>query len=138
MGYNRYRKRSYNRSKNQNREYAQQMEALEIFFDGLDEWILSSMKDSAYKSFENYEVRLSNHSADNKYHDLENGTLLVNIKTSKLKFQEIIETKLDDILKVVNNLDLEKYRFINIVNGNINCYLKNYKTKKEVFGCGIK
>lgn len=130
--YNAYRKRSYNMSDSKRREYAQSMEAMFDWFLN-SEWSLSSAQDSAYKHFEKYQVRLSNHSADNSYHDLENGDLIVNIKASKLKFREIIENELEAVLKKVNDLELEKYRFINVVNGKINCYLKGYKTKKEVF-----
>ena len=132
--YNAYRKRSFNRSDKQRREYAQTMEELENAFDNLDGWHLSNMMDSAYKNFDNYQVRLSNHSADNKYHDLENGYLIVNVKASKLNFVDIIENKLDKILEKVDNLDLDKYRFINANNleNDIKCNLKGYKTKKEV------
>lgn len=63
--YNPYRKRSFNRSDKQRREYAQAMDELEQAFEELDGWRLSSMMDSAYKNFEKYQVRLSNHSADN-------------------------------------------------------------------------
>ena len=83
--YNAYRKRSFSRSDKQRREYAQAMEELENAFDNLDGWHLSSMMDSAYKNFDNYQVRLSNHSADNKYHDLENGYLMSNVKASKIE-----------------------------------------------------
>lgn len=132
--YNAYRKRSFNRSDKQRREYAQAMEELENAFDNLDGWHLSNMMDSAYKDFDNYQVRLSNHSADNKYHDLENGYLIVNVKASKLHFVDIIENKLDKILEKVDKLELDKYRFINATNleHDIKCYLKGYKTKKEV------
>lgn len=132
--YNAYRKRSFNRSDKQRREYAQVMEELENAFDNLEGWHLSNMKDSAYKNFDNYQVRLSNHSADNRYHDLENGYLIVNVKASKLHFVNIIENKLDKILEKVDKLDLDKYRFINATNleHDIKCYLKGYKTKKEV------
>ena len=132
--YNAYRKRSFNRSDKQRREYAQTMEELENAFDNLDGWHLSNMMDSAYKNFDNYQVRLSNHSADNKYHDLENGYLIVNVKASKLNFVDIIENKLDKILEKVDKLALDKYRFINATNleHDIKCYLKGYKTKKEV------
>lgn len=132
--YNSYRKRSFNRSDKQRREYAQQMDDLEKSFESLDGWCLSSMKDSAYKNYDNYQVRLSNHSADNKYHDLENGYLIVNIKSSKLNFINIIENHLDTILEKIDNLDLNKYRFINATNldKDIKCYLKGYKTKKDV------
>ena len=132
--YNAYRKRSFNRSDKQRREYAQAMEELENAFENLDGWHLSNMMDSAYKNFDNYQVRLSNHSADNKYHDLENGYLIVNVKASKLHFVDIIENKLDKILEKVDKLELDKYRFINATNleHEIKCYLKGYKTKKEV------
>jgi hypothetical protein len=132
--YNAYRKRSFNRSDKQRREYAQAMEELENAFENLDGWHLSNMMDSAYKNFDNYQVRLSNHSADNKYHDLENGYLIVNVKASKLHFVDIIENKLDKILEKVDKLELDKYRFINATNleHDIKCYLKGYKTKKEV------
>lgn len=131
--YNAYRKRSFSRSDKQRREYAQQMDDLEKSFESLDGWCLSSMKDSAYKNFDKYQVRLSNHSADNKYHDLENGFLIVNIKASKLNFVNIIENHLDSILEKINNLELDKYRFINATNldKDIKCYLKGYKTKKD-------
>lgn len=132
--YNSYRKRSFNRSDKQRREYAQAMDNLEQAFENLDGWYLSSMKDSAYKNFDKYQVRLSNHSADNKYHDLENGYLIVNIKASKLNFVDIIENKLDKIIEKIDSLDLDKYRFINATNmeHDIKCYYKGFKTKKDV------
>lgn len=132
--YNAYRKRSFNRTDNQRREYAKAMDQLENDFENLDGWELSSMKDSAYKDFGKYIVRLSNHSADNQYHDLENGKLIVNVKASKLNFVSIIENKLDTILEKIDTIDLEKYRFINATNmeHEIKCYLKGYKTKKDI------
>ena len=132
--YNTYRKRSFNRSDKQRREYAQAMDELEQAFEKLDGWYLSSMKDSAYKDFGNYEVRLSNHSADNQYHNLEKGKLIVNIKASKLNFIDIIENRLDKIIEKVESLDLDKYRFINATNleHDIKCFYKGYKTKKDV------
>lgn len=132
--YNPYRKRSFTRSDKQRRDYAQAMDNLEQEFEKLDGWYLSSMKDSAYKSFEKYEVRLSNHSADNQYHNLENGRLIVNVKASKLNFVDIIENKLDKILEKIDSLDLDKYRFINATNmeHDIKCYYKGFKTKKDV------
>ncbi|EMC10087.1 TPA: anti-CRISPR protein AcrIIA5 [Streptococcus mutans] len=132
--YNSYRKRSFNRSDKQRREYAQAMEELEQTFENLEGWNLSSMKDSAYKDYDKYEVRLSNHSADNQYHNLQDGKLIINIKASKMNFVWIIENKLDAILEKVNKLDLSKYRFINAtsLDHDIKCYYKNYKTKKDV------
>lgn len=132
--YNSYRKRAYTYSKTKRREYAEQMEELENNFDELKGWELSSMKDSAYKQTPNYTIRLSNHSADNSYHDIYNGDiLLLNIKASKLDFINVINNKLSDVTKIVDTLDLSNYRFINVLNGRIDCYLKDYKTKKDVF-----
>ena len=72
--------------------------------------------------------------ADNQYHDLENGRLIVNIKASKLDFVPFIESgKVAEIVEKINKLDLTKYRFINVINGNLNCYIKGFKTKKEVY-----
>lgn len=129
--YNAYRKRSFSLSDTKRKEYAEKMEKLsdEIYELG---WSLSTMKDSCYKSYDNYKVRLSNHSADNQYHDLESGELIVNIKASKLDFVDIIKNKLETILAEVDKLDLSDFRFINVtsLNGNIHCYYKGYKTKK--------
>lgn len=133
--YNNYRKRSFSMSNTQRKKYAETMNELEEAFDKMEDWYLSSMKDSCYKDFGKYEVRLSNHSADNKYHNLENGKLLVNIKASKQDFAKIIENNLDNLLDKINKLELDQYRFINVIgiNGNINCFLKGFKTKKDVF-----
>lgn len=133
MSYNSYRHRHYNISKTKARNYAQEMEDLEQQFDQLADWSLSSMKDSAYKYFGDFEIRLSNHSANNQYHDLENGTLLINVKLSKLHFIEFIENELDSLLKKLNDIELTKYRFINVVDTHINCFYKEFKTKKDVF-----
>lgn len=132
--YNSYRQRSYTQSDTKRREYARQMEELQETFDKLNDWSISSKLDSAYRYYDKFEVRLSNHSADNQYHDLENGRLIVNIKASKLEFVRLIESgKVDEIVERVNALELDKYRFINVVNDNLNCYIKGFKTKKEVY-----
>lgn len=132
--YNSYRKRSFNQTNNQRRAYTQQMAELQEAFDNMQDWSISSTLDSAYKSYKKFELRLSNHSADNQYHDLENGRLIVNIKASKLDFVQLIESgKVDEIAEKINKLDLTKYRFINVANGNLNCYIKCFKTKKEVY-----
>ena len=49
--YNAYRKRSFNRSDKQRREYAQAMDELSQAFDELSQygWSISSHLDSAYK-----------------------------------------------------------------------------------------
>ena len=132
MGYNYYRKRKFNISKTKAREYASEMETLEKdIYDR--KWNISSHLDSAYKMYEDYQIRLSNHSADNHYHNLEDGFLLVNVKMSKLNFVRYIDNDLENLIKLLNTLDLNKYRFINVVDGNANCFLKGYKTKKEVY-----
>ena len=135
--YNTYRKRSFNRSDTQRREYAQAMEELSQAFDELSQygWSISSHLDSAYKNYDYYQVSLSNHSADNQYHDIHEGYLIVNIKASKQDFVTIIEHKLSGILTKVDTLDLSSYRFINITNKGrrLTCYYKGYKTKKDVF-----
>lgn len=133
--FNRYRNRSYAISKTRARAYAKEMENLKNSFLELqkDGWNISSHLDSCYKRFDGFELRLSNHSANNQYHDLENGELIINIKKSKLDFASFIKNDLAALLKKINELDLEKYRFINVVDSNINCYVKGYKTKKDVF-----
>ena len=132
--YNSYRHRYYDISKTKAKEYASQMSAIREFFDNNKEWSLSSHGDSCYRYFDKYTIRLSNHSADNQYHDLSGKfDLLINIKCSKLDFVQIIQQKLDKIIKQINKLPLNKYRFINISNQHINCFYKEYKTKKDVY-----
>ena len=134
--YNAYRKRSFNRSDKQRREYTQAMEELSQAFDELSQygWSISSHLDSAYKNYDYYQVRLSNHSVDNQYHDIHEGYLIVNIKASKQDFVEIIEHRLGGILAKVDSLDLSLYRFINVTNNGsrLTCYYKGFKTKKDV------
>ena len=130
--YNSYRKRSYNLSDNERRKYAQEMKNLEAYLQ-TTEFQYSSTLDSIYKNYDNYIIRLSNHSANNQYHDLYNDKLLVNVKCSKLNYKKEIEIRLPLIIKKLEALDLEEFRFINIVSNNINCYYKNYKTKKIVY-----
>ena len=130
--YNTYRKRSYNLSDNERRRYAQEMQELEAYLQTI-EFQYSSTLDSVYKNYDNYTIRLSNHSANNQYHDLYNDKLLVNVKCSKLNYKKEIELRLPLIIKKLEALDLKEFRFINIVSNNINCYYKNYKTKKIVY-----
>ena len=132
--YNPYRKRRFAQSDTQRRNYAQIMDNLETEFAQLPDWIISSALDSCYKQYDQFCIRLSNHSADNSYHDLQNGQLLINYKASKLQFLALIKSgEIDKIAQKISKLDLNKYRFINIVNTKANCYYKNYKTKKDVF-----
>lgn len=134
--YNAYRKRSFNRSDKQRREYAQAMDELEQSFERLEQdgWSISSHSDSAYKNYDYYQVRLSNHSADNQYHNIYDGYLIVNIKASKQAFVRLIEGYLGDLLSYLDTLDLSLYRFINVTNRGkrITCYYKDFKTKKDV------
>lgn len=130
--YNTYRKRSYNLSDNERRRYTQEMQELEAYLQ-TTEFQYSSTLDSVYKNYDNYTIRLSNHSANNQYHDLYNDKLLVNVKCSKLNYKKEIELRLPLIIKKLEALDLKEFRFINIVSNNINCYYKNYKTKKIVY-----
>lgn len=134
--YNAYRKRSFNRSDTQRREYAQAMEELSQAFDELSQygWFISSHLDSAYKNYDYYQVRLSNHSADNQYHDTHEGYLIVNVKASKQDFVWLIKNYLDHLLSYLDTLDLSKYRFINVTNRGkkITCYYRGFKTKKDV------
>lgn len=134
--YNAYRKRSFNRSDKQRRDYAQAMEELEQSFDLLaqDGWSISNRLDSAYKNYDYYQVRLSNHSADNQYHDIHEGYLIVNIKASKQDFVEVINYRLSGILANVDSLNLSLYRFINVTDSGrkLTCYYKGFKTKKDI------
>lgn len=136
MGYNYYRKRSYNLSKSKAKAYAQAMSNLgDEFASNYQDWELSTMKDSCYKMIaDTVEIRISNHSADNQYHDIyDDKVLLVNIKGSKLDFPSIIEKKVPKVEKVLDELELTNYRFINVVGDKVNAYVKGYKTKKEIF-----
>lgn len=131
--YNGYRKHSYNLTDRQRKLYAQDMKDLENYLQSTD-YSYSSSLDSIYKNYPDFELRLSNHSADNKYHNIYTSpTLLVNVRCSKLAYREYIEKKVPVILNLLSTLDLSKYRYINIVNDQVNCYLKSFKTKKEKF-----
>lgn len=131
MGYNRYRHRHYNISKMKARNYAQQMDNLESTFDKeYPEWQLSTMKDSCYRDYGSFEVRISNHSAEHK-HDIQNGYLIVNIKGSKLDFPKIIDNIVPRVLKDLRRVNLKNYRFINVINNRIDLYYKGFKTKKD-------
>lgn len=131
--YNAYRKRSYNLTERQRKLYAQDMQDLENYLQSTD-YSYSSSLDSIYKNYPDFELRLSNHSADNQYHNIyTSSTLLVNVRCSKLAYREYIEKKVPVILNLLSTLDLTKYRYINIINDQVNCYLKDFKTKKEKF-----
>lgn len=137
--YNAYRKRSYNLSKTKVREYSQQMDELFQAFNDpaspFNEWSLSTKMDSCYKTFDepNIKMRLSNHSANNQYHEIyeKDQQLLVNIKSSKLMFVRTINEIVPNVLEKLNTLDLTHYRFINVVNNTMHCFYEGYKTKKD-------
>ena len=140
MAYNRYRKRHYNISKTKARNYAEEMDKLaDSFINGqYKDWSISTMMDSCYHTFDDpmVTIRLSNHSADNKYHDLSGDSsdyVLVNIKSSKLEFTDKIDNFVPTVLEKLKEVDLKKYRYINIINDNMNCYYRGFKTKKDSF-----
>ena len=134
MAYNRYRKRHYNISKTKSRDYAESMDDLfGAFNTQYKDWEISTMGDSCYKALtSNIDIRISNHSADNHYHDLHTECrLLINIKGSKLDFTRIIDTKVPQVLAVLNKVNLEPYRFINVVGNRVHLFYRGYKTKKD-------
>lgn len=137
MAYNRYRKRHYNISESKRREYAKEMNHLEErMATEFSSWSLSSQKDSCYRDFGKITVRCSNHSADNKYHDIYKDDavyFLVNIKCAKTDFPSVITYKVPKVLNFLKQLDFSKYRFINVVGDNVHCFYKGFKTKKDTF-----
>lgn len=90
MGYNYYRKRSYNLSKSKARAYAKSMDDLgNKFASKYQDWCLSTMKDSCYKMVaDTVEIRISNHSANNQYHNIYNDKVLL-VKFRETKWVEI-------------------------------------------------
>ena len=121
--YNPYRKRSFSLSDTKRKEYAENMNLIKEYFDDNPSWSISYHLDSAYRYYEQFQLRLSNHSADNMYHDLNSSErLLVNIKCSKLEFISTIENKVITIVRFLNIFELDKKKFINIVVNNVNFY----------------
>ena len=80
--------------------------------------IRDNWKGAAFESFDRQFTELSP-----KIEEF--ATLLDEINAQLNKVAEIVEK--------INKLDLTKYRFINVINGNLNCYIKGFKTKKEVY-----
>ena len=104
MAYNYYRKRHYHLSDTKKRQYSQQMRELESYFDSLEDWSISSHLDSAYKLYPTFELRLSNHSADNQYHNLIDAKrITVNVKCSKLDFISIMKIKLNRLYNLLKH-----------------------------------
>lgn len=134
--WNSYHKRYYTISDSKARKYAQAMEELETTFQNdYPDWDLSDRKDSCYHWVsDDIQLRISNHSANNQYHNLDGDYfLLVNIKGSKLDFPKIIEERVPHVIEFLQMLDVGKYRFINIIGDKVNAFYKGYKTKKDVF-----
>ncbi|QBO37384.1 DUF669 domain-containing protein [Periweissella cryptocerci] len=150
MAYNSYRKRSFNVSKNQAREYASELEEISTYFRNTTVDI-SSHLDSVYfmfnqetgldrrtkaKNFDGWSVRLSNHSYDNQYHSLNRANHVINIKSSKLDFIEKyknVNNTLTTIFETLqqNGIDLCDVNFINYAN-NVSVKLSNRKTLKTL------
>lgn len=89
------------------------------------------MKDSCYRDYGKFEIRISNHSAEYK-HDIMDGYLIVNIKGSKLDFPKIIDNIVPKVLNRLKRIKLNNYRFINVINNRINLFYKGFKTKKDL------
>ena len=84
--YNSYRKRSFSLSDTKRKEYAQNMNEIKEYFADNPSWSISYHLDSAYRYYERFQLRLSNHSANNMYHDL-----IVNVSdTIRLKKYVIV------------------------------------------------
>ena len=131
--YNRYRHRNYNLTRSQARKYAQSMADMSEEFDKMPDWSLSSRQDSCYKMYDKYELRISNHSAAYAHNLDTSYLLLVNVKKPKLEFINFIKENLSTLIDKIDTLDLAKYRYINVVNNQITCFYKGYKTKKDIF-----
>ena len=99
-----------------------------IFKKKYPEWQLSIRKNSCWHSYESFLVEISNSSAN--YRRRQDYGLVVYINGSKLDFPNIIDNVVPKILKRLQDVDLTKYRFINVINDRIDLYYKVFKTKK--------
>lgn len=99
-----------------------------IFKKKYPEWQLSIRKNSCWHSYESFLVEISNSSAN--YRRRQDYGLVVYINGSKLDFPNIIDNVVPKILKRLQDVDLTKYRFINVINDRIDLYYKGFKTKK--------
>lgn len=99
-----------------------------IFKKKYPEWQLSINKNSCWRSYKSFLIEISNSSAD--YRHRQNYGLVVYIKGSKLDFSKIIDNTVPKILKRLQDINLTKYRFINVINDRIDLYYKGFKTKK--------
>lgn len=101
---------------------------VKIFKKKYPEWQLSIRKNSCWHSYESFLVEISNSSAN--YRRRQDYGLVVYINGSKLDFPNIIDNVVPKILKRLQDVDLTKYRFINVINDRIDLYYKGFKTKK--------
>lgn len=99
-----------------------------IFKKKYPEWQLSIRKNSCWHSYESFLVEISNSSANYRFQ--QSDYLEVYINSSKLDFPKIIDNVVPKVLKRLQDIDLTEYRFINVINGRIDLYYKNFKTKK--------
>lgn len=99
-----------------------------IFKKKYPEWQLSIRKNSCWHSYESFLVEISNRSAN--YRCRQDYGLVVYINGSKLDFPNIIDNVVPKILKRLQDVDLTKYRFINVINNRIDLYYNGFKTKK--------
>lgn len=99
-----------------------------IFKKKYPEWQLSIRKNSCWRSYKDFLIKISNQSANYRFQ--QSDYLEVYINSSKLDFPKIIDNIVPKVLKRLQNIDLTEYRFINVINGRIDLYYKNFKTKK--------
>lgn len=74
-------------------------------------------------------IIISNQSANYRFR--QSDYLEIYINSSKLDFPKIIDNVVPKVLKRLQDVDLTKYRFINVINSRIDLYYKNFKTKKD-------
>lgn len=137
MTYNAYRKRHYNLSANQKKQYALEMQELENYLANSD-YSYSTHLDSVYKELDDCTIRLSNHKPSSEYHDLSDNTSrpIVDIRKSKKDFISFLENEMENLITIISYLDLTYYRYIKVKpeSKTLVCYFKGYKTKKvELF-----
>lgn len=137
MTYNAYRKRHYNLSSNQKKQYALEMQELENYLSNSD-YSYSTHLDSVYKELDDCTIRLSNHKPTSNYHDLSDNTSrpIVDIRKSKKDFISFLENEMENLIAIISYLDLTYYRYIKVKpeSKTLVCYFKGYKTKKvELF-----
>lgn len=137
MTYNAYRKRHYNLSANQKKQYALEMQELENYIANSD-YSYSTHLDSVYKELDDCTIRLSNHKPTSDYHDLSDNTSrpIVDIRKSKKDFISCLEKEMENLITIISYLDLTYYRYIKVKpeSKTLVCYFKGYKTKKvELF-----